>query len=274
MMAAYSFQSSIRELTVFCLAQFHAVAVFAGSDFSDSMIFQPHASSYQDNEQIVKLSTRDGVQISAVYLRNDRAKFTILFSHGNSEDLGDILPLLKNLHAHGFSVFAYDYHGYGTSGGKASETNAYADIDAAYEYLTGKHSVPPSSIILHGRSLGGGPSIDLASRQKVGGLILESTFTTAFGVVLSNPDPKVDKFRSIEKLSKVHCPVLVIHGKADQIIPWRHGESLLKAANEPKQFLWVENAGHNNLWHVAGEKCVGTLRAFADRIQQPYGDIP
>ena len=166
----------------------------------------------------------------------------------------------------GFSIFAYDYHGYGTSEGKPSERNTYLDIDAAYEYLTDKLVISSRRIILHGRSLGGGPSADLASRKTVAGLVLESTFTTALQVMLPNSYSSNDKFRNIEKISKVKCPVLVIHGKSDEVIPFECGEKLFEAANDPKRFLWVENAGHNNLTQTAGDLYSEMLREFAEWI--------
>jgi abhydrolase domain-containing protein 17 len=102
---------------------------------SEKIIFQPQLSSYRDTEQIIKLSSANGVQISATYLHNPEARFTILFSHGNAEDIGTALPTLERLKAMGFSVFAYDYQGYGTSSGVPSEENTYQDVEAAYNYL-------------------------------------------------------------------------------------------------------------------------------------------
>ena len=117
------------------------------------------------------------------------------------------------MRALGFSVFAYDYHGYGTSGGKATEQNAYEDIDAAYNYLTQVLKVPPDRIIAHGRSLGGAVAIDLASRKPLGGLVVESSFVSAFRVVTGYRIFPFDKFRNADKIRQVRCPVLIIHGR-------------------------------------------------------------
>jgi len=236
--------------------------------FTDRMIFLPQPSSYQDNKQILKLTASDGVKISAVYLPNPQAKFTILYSHGNAEDLGDILPALEQLRKLGFGVFSYDYRGYGTSEGNPTEKTAYQDIDTAYDHLTQKLGIPPEKIIVYGRSVGGGPSVDLASRKSVAGLILESTFVSAFRVVTRIPLFPFDKFANIDKIKKVDSPVLVMHSKADEIIAYWHGEKLFAAANEPKTFLSVENAGHNNFKDVAGERYNKALREFAQLISQ------
>ncbi|XWK88862.1 MAG: alpha/beta hydrolase [Phormidium sp.] len=236
--------------------------------FSDRMIFLPQPSTYQDNNQILKLTTKDGVKISAVYLPNPQAKFTILYSHGNAEDLGEISPILAELRNLGFAVFAYDYRGYGTSQGNPSEKNAYKDIDAAYDYLTQKLGVSPNKIILYGRSVGGGPSVDLASRQPVGGLILENTFVSTFRVVTQITLFPFDKFNNIEKIKKVRSPVLVMYGKADTVIPFWHGEKLFAAANEPKRVLVVETAGHNDFKDAAGKEYDRALQEFTKLILQ------
>ena len=237
--------------------------------FSDRLLFQPGPASYEDSEAILKLPTPSGEEIAAIYLPNPEADFTILYSHGNGEDMGDMMFLFHELRVGGFAVFAYDYRGYGTSEGQPSEKRVYQDINTAYRYLTQTLEVPPERIIALGRSLGGGPSVDLAAREPLGGLILESTFTTAFRVMTRISILPFDKFANIGKLDRVNCPILVIHGTADNTIPQRHGQQLFKAAKEPKQAFWVEGAGHNNLWSVAGDRYLETIRAFARSILNP-----
>lgn len=241
--------------------------------FSDRTIFQPQPSSYRDTSAIIKLDSAENVKISALYLPNPEASHTILYSHGNAEDLGDIQPILNKLQALGFAVFAYDYRGYGTSRGKPSERGTYEDINAAYEYLTRQLGIPPSQIIAYGRSVGGGPAIDLASREPVAGLVVESTFVTAFRVMTRIPLLPFDKFVNIDKIRKVRCPVLVIHGTADRVIPFEHGQKLYETANEPKRFLRVEGAGHNDLILVANQEYGKTLQAFDQLVADQQLDL-
>ena len=241
--------------------------------FSDRTIFQPQPSSYRDTSAIIKLDSAENVKISALYLPNPEASHTILYSHGNAEDLGDIQPILNKLQALGFAVFAYDYRGYGTSRGKPSERGTYEDINAAYEYLTRQLGIPPSRIIAYGRSVGGGPAIDLASRKPVAGLVVESTFVTAFRVMTRIPLLPFDKFVNIDKIRKVRCPVLVIHGTADRVIPFEHGQKLYETANEPKRFLRVEGAGHNDLILVANQEYGKTLQAFDQLVADQQLDL-
>ncbi|AFY94512.1 alpha/beta hydrolase [Chamaesiphon minutus] len=234
---------------------------------ADSMIFLPQPASYIDTKDIIKLPIAKTEQISAIYLPNPQAKYTLLYIHGNAEDLGDIRSQLERLHSWGFSVFAYDYRGYGTSSGKPSESNAYEDADAAYTYLTGQIEIPASQIIIYGRSVGGGSATELAANNTVGGLILESTFTSAFRVVVPFPLLPFDKFTNLDKISKVRCPVLVMHGQSDEIIPFDHGRSLYKAAPQPKMYLWIANAGHNDFTDVAGARHQQALLSFQQLIE-------
>ncbi len=234
---------------------------------ADSMIFLPQPTSYKDTGDIRKLPVNANEKISAIYLPNSQAAYTLLYIHGNAEDIGDIRPVLERLHEWGFSIFAYDYRGYGTSDGKPSESNAYQDAEAAYNYLTQKLKISPERIIVYGRSVGGGSAVELATRHYEAGLILESTFTSAFRVVVPIPILPFDKFSNRSKLKQIHCPILVMHGKADQTIPFEHGQKLYEAAPLPKLFLWVEGAEHDNFTWVAGEQLRKTLEAFQKLIE-------
>jgi len=234
---------------------------------ADSMIFLPQTATYQDTTEILKIPVNDTERISATYLPNADSRYTLLYIHGNAEDLGDIRSMLNRLRSWGFNVFAYDYRGYGTSDGKPNEGNAYQDADAAYKYLTQQLKIPPEQIILYGRSVGGGSATDLATRHSVAGLILESTFTSAFRVVVPFPILPFDKFSNLDKLQKVRCPVLVMHGQADQTIPIKHGQTLYEAASEPKMSLWVAGAGHDDFTWIAGERHQQTLLSFQKLVE-------
>ena len=235
--------------------------------FSDRMIFQAQESSYEDGPEIFKIETEDGAEISALYLLEPNSEFTILYSHGNAEDVGDLREILEMFQDKGFSVLAYDYRGYGTSDGRASEKNAYEDIEAVYEYLVRELGSSPGEIIALGRSVGGGVAMHLACREKLAGLILEGSFITAFRVITRIPLVPFDKFRNIDKIKKVKCPVLIIHGKDDRMVPFRHGVKLFKTANEPKLKFWVDGAGHNDLFWVAGTRYWDIIREFTSMVQ-------
>ncbi len=214
---------------------------------SDRMLFPVRPSSYVDSPDIVKIPRGDGTFLSAVYLLQTNAACTVLYSHGNAEDIGELLPYFRQYAEQGFSVLAYDYQGYGTSEGKPTEAGTCKDIEAAYRYLVQTRGVPTDRILAHGRSVGSGPATYLASRHPLGGLILESAFVSAFRVVVPTRILPFDRFPNLRRIRHVTCPVLVLHGTADETIPIWHGQALFAAANEPKQYLWIEDAGHDDL---------------------------
>ena len=261
----FSFRRLLRSTLIVLVLLFLLVMISAHT-FADQMIFQPQPSFYRDDDSIIKLSTANGERISAKYFQNPSAEFTILFSHGNAEDIGTATDFLKELENAGFSVFIYDYRGYGTSEGKPSEENSYEDIEAAYNYLTQNLQIPPEKIIVHGRSLGGAVSIDLASRKPCGGLIAESTFVSAFRVVTNYKILPFDKFESLEKIKFVKCPVLFIHGKKDNLIPFWHGEKLFAEAGEPKFSFWIDEANHNNVFAISRNGYLQAIHDFSAKL--------
>lgn len=245
-------------LGLFCYAFF----------FTEKTIFQPPPSSYQDSDRrIFKLPSGDGARISAVYLPNPKAHYTLLYSHGNAEDIGQNLQMFAKLKEMGFAVLAYDYHGYGTSPGTPTEANAYQDEEAAYNYLVKDRGVPTDHIIAMGHSLGAAMAIDLASRQPVSGLIVESAFVSADRIVTTAPILPFDTFKNLTKISKVRCPVLVMHGKQDSVVPFWHGERLFAEANQSKRALWIEGAGHNDLMEILGPHYGQALKDFVKLVE-------
>ena len=216
--------------------------------FANAFLFRPPRPGYRDDHRIIKLRTAHGARISARYLPNSQAKYTLIYSHGKNEDLGELEPFLQRLHDWGYAVLAYDYEGYGTSEGKPSEQHAYADLDAAYDYLTKEQRVPPARIILFGHSLGTGPTVDLATRREVGGVILDSAYTSAGRVLTRVRVLPFDRFNNLAKLDRLYYPTLFIHRRDDRVVPFRQGECLYRAANAPKQCLWIARGGHEAIY--------------------------
>lgn len=238
---------------------------------TDGLIFLPPPASYSRTNELIQLQAKNGERITALYLANPESQYTILYSHGNAEDIGQTTFHLQQLREVGFSVLVYDYPGYGTSTGKPTVKGAYRAINAAYTHLTRDLNIPPHQIIVYGRSVGGGPSVDLASRQPVGGLILESSFVSIFRVVTRVPMFPFDKFPNLANIRKVNCPVLIMHGDRDRVIPFWHGEKLYAKANEPKMSFWVEGADHNNVLDVAGQRYQQTLEKFIKLVENNRG---
>lgn len=263
----FSSRRFLRSLLLIPIAVYAGLLILAWF-FPDRLLFRPQSPFYRDDENIIKLATADAQRISARFYQNEKATFTILFSHGNAEDIGSIDGFARSLHENGFSVLTYDYRGYGTSEGTPSEVNTYADINAVFDYLIYTKKIPRERIILHGRSLGGGPSTDLAAREKVAGLILESTFTSAGRVLTNFRIFPFDKYDNLEKLSKINCPVLVIHGKRDPTISFSHAQALYQTAKQPKYSLWIDEAGHNNVSRIGGKGYFSAIRTFSDTLSE------
>lgn len=231
------------------------------------LIFPGYSSLGGDSYDIIKLTSANGNQISAVYFSNPDANYTILYSHGNGEDIEMIRPSLELYQRNGFALLAYDYQGYGTSEGKATEKNVYQDIEAAYSYLINDLNTPPDKIISLGRSVGSGPSCYLAEKYPIAGLIVESGFTSAFRVVTQYPLLPFDRFPNSKRLEKITCPVLFIHGKKDRTVLFGHALKNFDSANEPKMKFWLDNAGHNDVMSIAGEKYFLELQQFVELIE-------
>lgn len=149
------------------------------------------------------------------------------------------------------SVLCYDYSGYGLATGKPSESSVYADIRAAYKYLVSERHVPPHRIVLFGRSLGSGPTVDLAATlgSQLAGVVLIAALTSCVRVVFRNAPhtAKFDMFANIDKIGNIRVPVFCVHGMLDDVVPFSHGLELLRRARYPLEPLWIRGAAHNNL---------------------------
>jgi abhydrolase domain-containing protein 17 len=266
-----SLRSRMLSLLTVLLVLYVGLMLFAHL-VADRMIFLPPAASYEAGQLgVVHVPTDDGVQVAVLHLPNPDARFTILYSHGNAEDLGHLAPVLRELRDAGFAVIGYDYRGYGAStGGPPSAAGAYRDQQAVYRYATEQLGIPPSRIVLYGRSVGSGPATELAAREPVGGLILESAFTSTFVVMTRVRLLPFDRFPNLQRIGRVQAPVLIIHGTRDEVIPVRHGQRLYEAAPEPKQAFWVEGAHHNDVYWVAGREYWRALRTFEQLLEDHH----
>jgi len=233
---------------------------------SDRRIFRPQSPSYTHLPNELKIVSGQGERINAVYLEHPTAKYTLLFSHGNAEDLGNVVPFMQQFYERGYSVLMYEYRGYGTSEGRPATAKAKQDITAAYDWLVQNRRIDPESIISQGRSLGGALATWLAAHRQVGGLIVEISFVSAFRVLTRWPMLPWDKFNSVRSLRHTNCPVLVIHGTADPIIPFWHGQKLYEAAPGPRQHLWIEGGTHYDYVYVAGDEYIGAIQRFLDAL--------
>ncbi len=199
---------------------------------------------------VVRYETADGVRLAGASfppLVPDRP--VVLYFHGNAEAAAQNLPLAGSLHARGLGVFLAEYRGYGGLAGSPSEQGLYADGEAALAEL-GRLGVPPSRVVLAGRSLGSGVAVELATRHRVAAVVLVSAYTSIvdMGRTIAGPlAPLVirDRFDSISKIARVSSPVALLHGIRDDVVPVEMGRRLA-AARPGARWVEIPGATHND----------------------------
>jgi len=195
-------------------------------------------------------TSSDGLRLSGWYIPAQNSELTILLCHGNAGNMMHHLEIINAIYNLGISCLIFDYRGYGDSEGRPSEKGTYLDAEAAYKWLTDVKKVLPDEIIIFGRSLGGSIAAHLASKVRAKALVLESAFTSYVDIGRKfYPYMPVRWFarfsyRTIDFIKNIHCPVLLIYSKDDEIIPFEFGLRLYEAANEPKEFIEISGS-HN-----------------------------
>lgn len=215
----------------------------------------------------VRLETEDGETLHGWFIPAPEAKLTLLFLHGNGGNISHRLDSLQLFHHLGLSSLIIDYRGYGLSTGKPTEQGTYRDAQAAWRYLVEQRGIPPERIVIFGRSLGGSVATWLAAQHSSAGLIIESTPTSV-------PDVGAEvypflpvrllariHYKTLESIAEVEAPVLVVHSRDDEIVPFEHGQRLFEAAREPKTFQPIRG-DHNAGFLISGEDYVQGLRSF------------
>lgn len=200
----------------------------------------------------VWITSRDSTRIHGWYCPAEKPNAVILYCHGNGGNLAGRAATLEFLqNTIGASVLIFDYRGYGRSEGKATVAGAIDDARAARTELARIADVDESDIVLLGRSLGGALAIQLAADAPPRGLIIESSFSSLRDVAREH-FPKLawlvpkNKLNSVQAISQIQCPLLQSHGDADRIISYQSGRRLFDAAEQPKQFVTLTGAGHND----------------------------
>ena len=223
-----------------------------------------------------------------------RHSVTILYSHGNAEDIGQMVDYLKYISMTArVNILAYDYPGYGLNTGESpTEANVERDEMLAFAYLVKERGVDPRSIIIMGRSIGSGPAVYLASQLskkarpdlgctkegQFGGLIVQSGVASAVRVVSNAASyiPFTDMFQNVDIIDKVTTPVCIMHGRKDAVVPFEHGAMLWdKVRTESKwRFLQLDEADHNDLHIVAQAEWITTIIDFADFVEKTLNEAP
>ncbi len=228
--------------------------------FEQNLVYQPSRQLDASAGELGRpcedvLIPADGdVRLGAWYFpAADKGAPVMLVCHGNAGNISHRLDLCAVLLEAGAGVLMFDYRGYGRSSGKPDEEGTYRDAQAAYRWLREK-GVAGTNIIGYGESLGGGVASELALREPLGGLILQSTFTSVpdLGAELFPwlPVRLIGRIRydTRSKLPRLKIPILILHSRQDELIGFGHAEKNFAAAQELK-FLCEINGGHNDaLW--------------------------
>jgi uncharacterized protein len=198
----------------------------------------------------------------------------VLLCHGNAGNVGDRLPHLALLSGAGFDVLAFDYRGYGRSSGRPSEDGTDRDARAARDALLRQDGVDRARVLYLGESLGGAVALALAIDQPPAAVILQSTFTSVRDMARLHypfiPRGLVpDAYPSLRLISRLHVPLLVLHGARDRIVPLMHGEALFDAAPGAKQIEVFADADHNDLIALAGSRWIHAIRSWATDLLPP-----
>ena len=195
------------------------------------------------------LQSPDGEKVIAWYGKAQPGQPTLLYFHGNAGSLASRSERIRKYLARGRGMFMMTYRGYAGSTGAPSEAANVADAKLAYDALL-KEGVKPEDIIIYGESIGSGVAVQVAAEKKAAGLILDAPYT-AMADLASGQYPwlpvrllLLDRYESKSFIASVKCPLLVIHGEKDEIIPVAMGRAMFALASEPKDIVTFPEAGH------------------------------
>jgi fermentation-respiration switch protein FrsA (DUF1100 family) len=218
----------------------------------------------------VTLKTKDDIKLHGWFIPRQGATRTLLFFHGNAGNISHRRESVMIFHQLGLNVFIFDYRGYGNSQGKPSESGLFSDAMAAWHYLEHEKGLARQQVIIFGRSLGGSVAANLAATMQPRGLILESTFSSAKDMakvifpILSRIIPLRFEFNTVERIKHVTSPLLVVHSTEDDIIPFKLGEKVYRAANQPKYLIKI-HGDHNYGFLLSQADYEQALKAFLSK---------
>lgn len=218
----------------------------------------------------VYLRTDDGVRLHSWFVPAGEAVGTLLFLHGNAGNMSDRLELIRIYNKLNLNVFIIDYRGYGESDGTPTEEGTYQDAEAAWKYLTNDRRFDPSEIVVFGRSLGGGVASWLATHYTPRALILESTFTS-IPELAAEVYPYLParwmaqiQYNNLRNIKSIRCPLLLVHSREDDVVPFHHGQMLFHAAHEPKSLLEIRY--DHSLGFLRSKNYEPGVRAFLNEV--------
>lgn len=239
--------------------------------FPDTTIVQTPAD-YNLPFEDVWFTSSDSVKLHGWLISSSPFNHILLFCHGNAGNISHRLDNVRLLHQRGISVFIFDYRGYGRSDGRISEKGFYLDAEAAHEVAKKWAEKHQAKLIVFGRSLGGIAATHLGATKSCDALILESTFTNMGAMARAHyPLPYAERLlkhrlNAVGEIGQVDAPILFFHGDSDRVVPIRLGRGLYEAAPNPKEFVVIPGAGHNDTFYVAGKDYFDKLEGFVENL--------
>ena len=232
------------------------------------IVFNPEAInlSFED----VYLKTRDDKKINGWFIPYEKAKYTLLFLHGNAGNIGDRLDKINMLRELGLDIFIIDYRGFGRSQGRPSERGMILDAETAYDYLSNRRKISPEKIILYGESLGTVAAVNIASRFPVKAVIIEGGFSSGkdMGRIYYPFIPSFifsDMLNSLRNMNKVKAAKLFLHSADDEIVPFTLSKKLFDSASSPKVFKELRGS-HNDAFLDSKAEYLSAIKSFINEL--------
>ena len=235
---------------IFCVIIYNIQESFL---FNPSNTWRPPPVGMDIEE--VYIDSDENIKLHAWLYKNSEAKYTAIFFHGNSGNITERswqLNIFKDL---GIQALKFDYRGFGSSDGKINSVDEiYQDSEAVLKFLSTNYNIPYENIFLWGRSLGGGIASKLASQYPLKGMIIESSYSrleyllSDFPILNLAPNfiYKYFDLNNTENLKTINSPILIIHSKDDDIIPYSHAEEILAHAPEHSKLITLSGSHHRN----------------------------
>jgi fermentation-respiration switch protein FrsA (DUF1100 family) len=242
----------------------------------------PSAASVLGRGEDVVFRTADGLDLGGWFVPPPDAAHgvSVLILNGNAGNRAFRAPLERALAAHGFGVMSIDYRGYGGNPGRPTEEGLLADARAARRWLESRPETAPERVVLFGESLGAAVAVGIAAEDPPAALVLRSPFTSLVdaarfhypflpvGLMLA------DRYPSRRRIVDLGCPLLVIAGAADRIVPPEQSRALYDAAPDGRKRFLLLQGGHNDPELLAGERLVLETIAFIDASFGNAGQMP
>jgi fermentation-respiration switch protein FrsA (DUF1100 family) len=222
----------------------------------------------------ITLTTSDNERLHGWFVPADGARGVVLFFHGNAGNISHRLDSIAIFNRLGLDTLIIDYRGYGESSGKTSEQGTYLDAQAAWDYLVSDRGVPAERIVIFGRSLGGAIGAWLGSQHRPAAVIIESSFSS--GVDMAKrlypflPASLITRLRYpvVKFAARLQSPVLVVHSRDDEIIPFEMGKAIYNAVKQRKAFLELRG-DHNAGFYISRQQYIPALDDFIESVLGP-----